>query len=86
MFGLLKKIFGTAQSRLLKKYWKIVSQVNTCEEQLQALSDEDLRGKTAEFRQRLQEGETLDQILPEAYAAVKNACRRLFGTQVHVSG
>src|SRR5437870_3840027 len=86
MFGLLKKIFGTAQTRLLGKYWKITSQVNAIEETLQPLSDDALRAKTAEFRKRLTQGETLEQILPEAYAVVKNTCRRLCGTQVHVSG
>jgi preprotein translocase subunit SecA len=86
MFGFVKKIFGTAQSRLLKKYGKIVVEVNRWEEKFQLLSDGDLRCKTAEFRERIKEGESLDQVLPEAYAAVKNACRRLCGTEVHVSG
>ncbi len=86
MFRILKKIFGTAQGRILKKYGKLVNQVNTWEARFQALSDEQLKGKTQEFRQRLSAGETLDQLLPEAYAVVKNACRRLCGTEVHVSG
>ncbi len=86
MFGFVKKVFGTAQGRLIKKYGKIVSEVNRWEEKFQSLSDDELRGKTIEFRQRIAEGETLDQLLPEAYAAVKNACRRLCGTEVHVSG
>ena len=86
MFGLLKKIFGTAQSRLLKKYSKLVSQVNVWEERFQSLSDEDVRSKTAEFKDRYSKGDTLDQLLPEAYAVVKNVCRRLWGSDVHVSG
>lgn len=86
MFGLLKKIFGTHQSRLLRKYWRLVPKVNSLEEQYQSLSDDELRGKTAEFKERLQKGETLESLLPEAFAAVKNACRRLCGTEVHVSG
>lgn len=86
MFGMLKKIFGTAQGRLLKKYWKTVSQVNVWEERYTGLSDDELRHKTLEFKERLEQGETLDQILPEAYGVVKNVCRRLCGTQVHVSG
>jgi preprotein translocase subunit SecA len=86
MFGLLKKLFGTAQGRIIKKYAKVVTQVNACEEPLHSLSDAELRAKTAEFRRRLGEGETVDQILPEAYAVVKNVCRRLCGTDVHVSG
>jgi preprotein translocase subunit SecA len=86
MFGILKKIFGTAQGRLLRKYSKIVSQVNAWEERFQSLSDEEVRHKTTEFRERLAKGETLDQLLPEAYGVAKNACRRLCGTDVHVSG
>ena len=86
MFNLLKKIFGTAQSRTLKKYWKYVPQVNAWEEKFQALSDEELSQKTAEFKQRIADGQPLESLLPEAFAAVKNACRRLCGTEVHVSG
>lgn len=86
MLGFVKKIFGTAQGRLVKKYGKIVTEVNRWEEKFQSLSDDELRQKTLEFKQRLQQGETLEQLLPEAYAAVKNACRRLCGTDVHVSG
>ncbi|MBS0604882.1 MAG: preprotein translocase subunit SecA [Verrucomicrobia bacterium] len=86
MFEFVKKIFGTAQGRLLKKYGKIVSEVVRWEEKFQSLTDEELRHKTIEFRERLDKGETLDDLLPEAYAAVKNACRRLCGTEVHVSG
>lgn len=86
MFGLLKKVFGTYQSRLLKKYWRIVPQINRLEEQYQSLSDAEIAGKTAEFKERLAKGELLENLLPEAFATVKNVCRRLFGTEVHVSG
>lgn len=86
MLGFLKKIFGTAQSRLLKKYGKIVAEVNRWEEKFQSLSDDELRSKTLEFHERLVKGESIDHLLPEAYAVVKNACRRLCGTDVHVSG
>ena len=86
MFGLLKQIFGTQQSRRLKKYQKIVREVNAEEQKLSSLSDEQLKAKTNEFRQRVAQGESLEQILPEAYAIVKAACRRLCGTEVHVSG
>jgi len=86
MFGFLKKIFGTAQDRQLKKYFQTVKRVNEWDEKFLPLSDEELRAKTIEFRQRIQSGETLDEILPEAYATVKNACRRLVGSEVHVSG
>lgn len=86
MFGLLKKVFGTAQGRLLKKYGKSVAEVNRWEQKFQSLTDEELLNKTVEFRERLDKGESLDSLLPEAYAAVKNACRRLCGTEIHVSG
>ncbi len=84
--NLLKLIFGTKNQRDIKKLMPIVHKVNAFEEQFQALSDEELKAKTPEFRARLQAGETLDDILPEAYAAVKNACRRLVGTECVVCG
>lgn len=86
MFGLLKKLFGTHQSRLLKKYWHLVPEINKWEEAFQKLSDEELEMKTLEFKERYAKGEPLDQILPEGFAAVKAVCRRLCGTDVHVSG
>ena len=86
MLGILKQLFGTQQSRRLRKYHKMVHQVNKEEEKLVALSDGELKAKTEEFRRRLDQGEPLDQLLPEAYAVVKAVCRRLCGTEVHVSG
>lgn len=86
MFAFLKKIFGSAQDRTVRRYRKIVDQVNEWDQKLQSLSDDALRNKTAEFKERLSKGEPLDSLLPEAYAVVKNACRRLCGTEVHVSG
>lgn len=86
MFGFLKKIFGSAHDRLLNRYRKIVQEVNRWDQQLTTLTDDQLRAKTEEFRQRHQKGESLDQLLPEAYAVVKNVCRRLSGVEVHVSG
>jgi preprotein translocase subunit SecA len=86
MLNLLKKIFGTAQGRILNKYSKIVQHVNVHEEAFQKLSDEEVRAKTAEFKERLKNGESLDRLLPEAFAVVKNVCRRLCGTEIHVSG
>ena len=86
MLGALKKVFGTAQSRLLRRYEKIADKVIDLDLQWQSLSDEEIRNKTVEFRQRLAQGETLDDLLPEAYATVRNACRRLCGTEVDVSG
>jgi preprotein translocase subunit SecA len=86
MFSLIKKIFGTHQSRLIKKYKKIAEKINAEEEKYQLLSDTELKLKTQEFRERIAQGETVDSLLPEAYAVVKNACRRLCGTEIHVSG
>jgi len=86
MFGIIKKIIGTQQDRLLKRYRAIVAEVNRWDEEYNSLSDDQLRAKTDEFRRRCSEGETLDQLLPEAYGAVKNCCRRLCGTEVDVSG
>lgn len=86
MFGFLKKIFGTAQDRKVRQFRKTVAKVNEWEEKFQGLSDQQLRAKTDEFRKRFAEGESLDSMLPEAYAVVKNVCKRLKGTQVHVSG
>lgn len=86
MFGLLKKIFGSAQERLVKKYFKLVPAINECEVKYQSLSDDELRAKTKEFKNRYQNGESLDSLLVEAYAAVKNAARRLCGVEVHVFG
>ena len=86
MFGLLKKVFGTHQSRLLKKYWRLVPQVNAWEVKYQSLSDDELRQKTVEFKERLAKGELLESLLPEAFGAVKSVCRRLCGSDVHVSG
>lgn len=86
MAGFLKKIFGTQQTRLVKKYFRIVKKINTAEMALQSLSEDELKAKTVEFQGRLAKGETTDDLLVEAYAVVKNACRRLVGTEVHVSG
>lgn len=86
MFGFIKKIFGTAQDRIIKRYRKIVEQINVWDKKFESLSDDELRKKTDEFKERLKKGETLDDLLPEAYAVVKNTCRRLCGTEIHVSG
>ena len=86
MFGLLKKIFGTPQTRKLKKYARIVKEINQIEEKLEILTDDALRAKTAEFKKRIADGASVDSLLPEAYAVVKNACRRLCGQEVNVFG
>ena len=86
MLGIFKKLFGTAQSRLLKRYTKIVDQVNSWEKTFVALDDDGLKEKTLSLKMRYQQGATLDSLLPEAYALVKAACHKLYGTEVHVSG
>ncbi len=86
MLSFLKRLFGTAQQRTLSRYDKIVAQINAYEEKLQPLTDDEIRNKTHEFKERIKKGESLDSILPEAYAVVKNVCRRLVGQEVHVSG
>lgn len=72
----LKKVFGTKNERELKRLWPIVEQVNSFETQISSLSDTQLRDKTEEFRKRLEAGETLDDILPEAFAVVREVSRR----------
>lgn len=86
MFNFFKKIFGTSQQRQIKKYNHIVKKINFLEKDLQSLSDEAIKAKTAEFKQRYQQGAALEELLPEAYAVVKNTCRRLCGTEIDVSG
>ncbi len=80
MLGKLsRKLFGSKNDRELKRMGKLVTQINALEETMQALSDEELRARTAEFRSRHQEGETLDQLLPEAFAVVREASVRALG-------
>ncbi len=74
----IKNIFGDPNKKLLKKYEPIVGKVNALEPSISALSDEALRAKTDEFRARLTKGETLDNILPEAFAVVREASKRVF--------
>ncbi|GAB4088654.1 preprotein translocase subunit SecA [Hydrogenophaga soli] len=75
--NILTKIFGSRNDRLLKTYRKTVAQVNALESSFEALSDDALRAKTAEFRGRLAAGETLDALLPEAFATVREASKRV---------
>lgn len=73
---ILQKVFGTQNSRTLSKILPIVQTINAFEPAVQKLSDEELRAKTDEFKKRLEKGETLDQILPEAFAVVREASKR----------
>ena len=72
--NIIEKIFGTHSENELKRIYPIVDRIEALEPEMEALSDEELRGKTKEFKERLKEGETLDDILPEAYAVVREAC------------
>ncbi|MDU9400091.1 preprotein translocase subunit SecA [Pseudomonas sp. zfem003] len=76
---LLKKLFGSKNEREVKRMTKAVQAINALEEQMVALSDEQLRAKTEEFKARVAKGETLDQILPEAFAVVREAGKRVMG-------
>ncbi|MBF7730372.1 preprotein translocase subunit SecA [Pseudomonas sp. N040] len=76
---LLKKIFGSKNDREVKRMQKAVQAVSVLEEQMIALSDEQLRGKTEEFKARIAKGETLDQLLPEAFAVAREAGKRVMG-------
>jgi len=77
--AIISKFFGSKNERELKKIWPIVEQINQHFESYKNLSDEEFPKKTEEFKERLAAGETLDDILPEAFAAVKETCRRLLG-------
>lgn len=74
-----KAVFGSANDRFIKKQYKIVQQINSLEDSIAKLSDAELRAKTDEFRTRLKNGESLDDILPEAYAVVREAAKRTLG-------
>ena len=77
--SLAKKVFGSRNDRLLKQYRKEVAKINALEPQMQALSDEELQAKTAEFKQRLAEGSSLDDLLVEAFAVCREAGSRVLG-------
>ncbi|WP_185235854.1 preprotein translocase subunit SecA [Teredinibacter franksiae] len=76
---LVRAVFGSKNDRELKRMGKVVLKINALEPQMEALSDEDLKAKTQEFRERYEKGETLDQLLPEAFAAAREASRRAMG-------
>ena len=79
--NVLEKIFGTHSDRELKRLNPIADKVEALREQMQALTDEELRGKTEEYRMRYKEGETLENLLPEAFATVREASRRVCGME-----
>ena len=79
--NIVQKIFGTHSERELKRIEPLVKQIEDFRDSMQALSDEELKGKTKEFKKRLSEGETLDDLLPEAYAVVREAARRVLNME-----
>lgn len=80
MFGsLVKKVFGSKNERELKKLWPIVARINELEASISPLSDEQLRDKTAEFKERHAKGESLDALMPEAFAVCREASKRVLG-------
>ena len=76
---ILKKIFGTRNDRIIRQYKGLVDKINGCESSMQSLSDDELRAQTEQFKQRLASGETLDDLLVEAFAAVREASCRTLG-------
>lgn len=79
--GIFKKIFGTHSEREVKRIRPIIEKINSYRETMHGLSDEELRGKTDEFKNRLEQGEILDDILPEAYATVREAGKRVLNME-----
>ncbi len=77
--GLLKKIFGSRNDRLIRQYFQTVRVINGLEPKMKALSDEALKAKTTEFKQRVADGASLDELLPEAFAVVREASQRALG-------
>ncbi|MBT5230864.1 MAG: preprotein translocase subunit SecA, partial [Methylococcales bacterium] len=75
--SVLKKVFGSRNDRVVKRMMKAVENINALEDGLKALSDNELTAKTTSFRDRLKQGETLDQLMPEAFAVVREASRRV---------
>ena len=79
--NIVEKLFGTHSERELKIIETIVNKIESLRPDMMALSDEGLRAKTAEFKKRVSEGETLDKIMPEAYAVVREAARRVINQE-----
>ena len=79
--NIIDKVFGTHSERELKRIEPIVKKIESYREAMGQLTDEELRGKTTEFKKRLTEGETLDDLLPEAYATVREAAKRVLNQE-----
>ncbi len=83
---IINLIAGDYNKKQLNKLWPIVKKINMISEEYDALSDDQIKAKTQEFKERLAQGQSLDDILPEAFAVVKQACKRMVGSQVEVKG
>ena len=79
--SLVQKMFGTHSERELKRITSTVDKIEALRPTMQALSDDELRGKTREYKKRLEEGETLDDLLPEAFATVREAAKRVLNME-----
>ena len=79
LIKLLTKVFGSRNDRTLRRMRKAVAVINGMEPAMEKLSDDELKAKTAEFRARLEKGETLESLIPEAFAVVREASKRVFG-------
>jgi preprotein translocase subunit SecA len=79
LIKLLTKVFGSRNDRTLRRMRKAVNLINAMEPAMEKLSDDELKGKTAEFRARLEKGESLESLIPEAFAVVREASKRVFG-------
>lgn len=84
--NVLKKVFGSKNDREIKKIQPVLEEINQNFEQFEKLSDEQLQAKTQEFKDRIENGETLDELLPEAFAVVKQACKRMVGKKWMAAG
>ena len=79
--NVINKVFGTHSQRELKRIMPIVDKIESMRNDMMDMEDEELKGKTKEFKKRLEEGETLDDILPEAFAVVREAARRVLNME-----
>lgn len=86
MLTFFKKLLGSSNERHVKKLQPLVDQINAKEIEYQKLSDDQLKAKTEEFKARIQKGETVDDLIVEAFAVVKNACRRMCGSKITYMG
>lgn len=79
--GMFSKVFGTRSEREVKRIMSLVDKTESFRPEMQKLTDEELRDKTREFKKRLEEGATLDDLLPEAFAVVREAAKRVLGLE-----